>query len=524
MFLDYSTGWTRFMVELPINRFQSASRLTGRYARMTVLALEHTADDAYNLFTLVRHRRSDSLGPWANVENESWSRDEIGPSVLLSTIDAPLERCQGFVEQILDRGTLHIEGLEVEYSLEHTPRRHLAHRDSVNVTDVAVRSPFSRHSAEIIEYWSFAVEPCERWLEARKSLPGLTQSVSARIGFPLELRVERVGNLMIAGAQDEITCDLKYLGNKTLRFHVGTHELLPDAYRASVWALHSGDEILRRESSITVESTVIDVGADVDRIGFAVYREADGQCIDLYGAVLIKELNTTLYLDTTPEIALHERGRLIHTVKPSAAGSATEVKIEPDVDSIDKNIRRLWLDSRAREYEEKARAERDLFRFSSAEFEHAVRHFIDLISGVSDHHAPIYIADNFFMRGCEEEAGLKLYLDMFAATTGRPLRILCAAPDNEGIWPWWSSLTSMLRNHVSIRSFRDHDGRGSGFHDRYLITPERETIITNSFNGWAKDGVTFVSHGGEVYRTEAERLWAMDIESESAPLLVRTVV
>ena len=130
------------MVELPTNRFQSAGRLTGRCARMTVLTLERTADDVYNLFTLIRHRRSDSLGPWANMENEFWSHDDIGPGVLLSTIDAPLERCQGFVEQILERGTLDIEGLEVGYSLEHTPRRHWAHRDSVNVTDVAVRSPF----------------------------------------------------------------------------------------------------------------------------------------------------------------------------------------------------------------------------------------------------------------------------------------------------------------------------------------------------------------------------------------------
>ena len=172
----------------------------------------------------------------------------------------------------------------------------------------------------------------------------------------------------------------------------------------------------------------------------------------------------------------------------------------------------------------KARTETDLFRFSSDEFEHAVRHFIDLVNRVSDHRAPIYVADPYFMKSGDEEAGLKLYLDMFAATRGRALRILCAARDDEEIWPWWSSLASMLRSHVSIRSFRNHDGRRTGFHDRYLITPDRETIITNSFNGWAKDGVTFLNHGGEVYRAEAERLWAMDIESESAPLLVRIVV
>ena len=324
---------------------------------MTVLTLERTVHEAYNLFTLVRHRRAGSLGPWANVENESWSRDDIGHGVFLSTLDAPLERCQAYVEQILERGTLDTEGLEVIYSLEHTPRRHWAHRDSVNRTDVAVWSPFSKHSAEVVEYWSFAAEPCERWLDAMTSIPALTQSGSTRIGFPLELRVERVGNLMIAGAQDEITCGLVYLGNRKLRFQVGADELLPGVYRATVWARHSGDEVLRRELSVTTDSTVIDMGSHVDRMGFAVYREADGQCVDLYSAVLIKEINTNLYLDTTPEIIFSERGRVIHTVNPSAAASATEVRIEPYSDSIDKDIRRLWLDSRAREREEKARTE-----------------------------------------------------------------------------------------------------------------------------------------------------------------------
>ena len=49
----------------------------------------------------------------------------------------------------------------------------------------------------------------------------------SRIGFPLERRIERVGNLVIAGAQDEITCNLAYLGNETLRFQVGADEFLP---------------------------------------------------------------------------------------------------------------------------------------------------------------------------------------------------------------------------------------------------------------------------------------------------------
>ena len=51
------------------------------------------------------------------------------------------------------------------------------------------------------------------------------------------------------------------------------------------------------------------------------------------------------------------------------------------------------------------------------------------------------------------------------------------------------------------------DERGC-FHDRYLITPAREVLMTNSFNGWNRFGVTFVSIPYGVYRAEAEQLWA----------------
>ena len=47
-----------------------------------------------------------------------------------------------------------------------------------------------------------------------------------------------------------------------------------------------------------------------------------------------------------------------------------------------------------------------------------------------------------------------------------------------------------------------------GFHDRYLITPDREILITHSFSGWNADGVTFVTLPYGVYRAEAEQLWA----------------
>ena len=62
-----------------------------------------------------------------------------------------------------------------------------------------------------------------------------------------------------------------------------------------------------------------------------------------------------------------------------------------------------------------------------------------------------------------------------------------------------------------------------GFHDRFLITPRRELIITHSFNGWHNHGVTFASLPYDVYRAEAEQLWSMDVGSPTAELLVSEI-
>ena len=84
-------------------------------------------------------------------------------------------------------------------------------------------------------------------------------------------------------------------------------------------------------------------------------------------------------------------------------------------------------------------------------------------------------------------------------------------------------IVGKLARHVSVRSFMKHDRKTAGFHDRYLITPEREILISHSLNGWCRDGVTFVSLPYGVYRAEAERLWGMDIESDAEALWVREV-
>ena len=47
---------------------------------------------------------------------------------------------------------------------------------------------------------------------------------------------------------------------------------------------------------------MVELGSDVDRIGFAIYRTVDGQCVDLWEAVLLKEINIRMHLDSSPSL------------------------------------------------------------------------------------------------------------------------------------------------------------------------------------------------------------------------------
>ena len=519
----------------------SVGTMKGRTARMTVLMWHAPDAQPRNLFTLMRHRRQEALGPWVSEPDENWSGDEVGDELRLFTLDASLERCQALVDHILDSGTLEIDGMEIHYALESTPRRHWAYRDDRLLAGASMRSPFARHSAEIIEYWSFAAEPPKHWLEVLDSVPASLHPRLKRLGFPLDRRADRIGNLMIAGAEDAIACDLAVHHDRMLRFHVDANELLPGAYRAAVWASHSNDEVLRREVPVTPGQTVIEIASDLDHIGFAIYRAGDGQCVDWKEEFLIMQVSCVVQFDSGPIMHLRDgRGRATHKVNLPGPISTINVHSDNESAKLDKGIRRLWLDRQVHEREAAARREGNFARFQPAEFDQAVHYFIRLLRKDSDRNTPIYLADPYFMRRLKGDKGGRLYLDLFAATTGRPLRILCANRENGNGQPWWSNYPNQITAHVSVRAFlprkmekvsvmpatgnvHERQNCEAGFHDRYLITPAQEIVITNSFNGWLKYGVTFASHPYGVYRPEAERLWSMDIESKTTDLLVQKI-
>ena len=466
---------------LPAHVTVSVEGVESRTARMTVLTWHPKVGGAFNLFTLIRHRRQDSLGPWASKPCEIWSSKVIPVSdasnldeFRLHSLDAPLGHCQELVDHILAVSTLEINGQEILYSLSPLPRRHRAYRNLSTGLDHSVSSPFTNHSAELIEYWSFDAEPRKRWLEALEKAPTYIEARIAGLCFPLGMRPDRVGNLMISGAEDAIDCELLAFPNEMLLFKVDGSNLVLDEYTAAVWATHSGDNVLRRELSVMRNETAIELQSDVDHIGFAVYRNADGQCIDLMEVNLWMEFSIAMHNVSGPTLQLRERrGSLV--TKTSPWNSRYMLNIDPDKNSIaqDAEIRRQVLERKIREREATARKEDNLARFSPDQFNEATEYFLNLLRQYTYSTDPIYLADPYFIFPTPETRDKKLYLDIFSTTKGRPLRILCGQHCGQGLW--WSSYPSILASHVTVRGFSTQKDRPA-FHDRFLIHTRKRDI------------------------------------------------
>ena len=530
--LDEALRWARerqLPFELPANARELTPAMENRTARMTVLTLHRPEMKPCNLLTVVRHRRQDALGPWSNEPGETWTNENLGNGLRLYSLEAPLNHCRTLVDGIRDAATLTIHGEQIDYALERIPRRHWAFRDERGHADASMISPFSRHSAEIVEYWSLAAEPRKHWLELLNSRRG--QMPLSRLGVPLDRLSDRVGNIMIVGAEDEIACDLWVGHDGTLRLLVEADALPPSAYRATVWASHAGDEVLRREVPVATRLTPIRLATDVDRIGFEVFRTADGQCLDLMEAPWHMGIGGQLKINSSSTLQFRDRqGRPFHQVNLPGPSVRIDAAFDEESSELDKEIRQQWLDRRVRVREATVRKERNFARFQPSELENAVNYLIAILRQDADQKTPIYFADPYFVpsRASDAQTNLSLKkasLDIFAITVGTPLRILCGKtnkPKLDDPPPWWSTCPEQITAHVRVRSFCKQNGK-AGFHDRFLITPKREIMISNSINGWHNHGVTFATLPYDVYGTEADRLWNMDIGSTTAELLVREI-
>lgn len=502
-----------------------------RIARITVLALDELDEHNRNLFTLIRHRREESLGPWAKPFAQRWISKELDNGLRLLTLDCSLARALGIIDEIKDTRTLRADDFEIHYLLHSAVRQYSAYRDDGPNTDAAIHSPFSKHSANVTEYWSFDTELRDRWMELEESSNSKLQHSTRHLGFPLNKRMDRVGNLMIAGAQDAITCDVLRGPGSSLCFVVDVNTPSPDAYRATIWSTFCGNEVARREFAVTSRQTSIPLSSTIDRVGFSVYRTSDGQCVDMMDSFLIMEIKGSLELDSKPTVHFQNRKHHTkHTFAPRGDSTTFSVSAIDGGPEMDSAIRRQWLDHRFIKLEMRARREGNLVRFEPHEFEHAIDHVVHLVRNhASDSNEPIYLVDPYFELYLRENADrIQAYLKIFGAAHGRPLQILCISKFDVGKQPWWSRYPAQVTENVCIRSFTKNGAvqpskNGKAFHDRYLITSAGEYLMTNSINGWQSNGVTIVRLQYGVYRAESERLWSMSLNSTDEPYLVEEV-
>ena len=119
--------------------------------------------------------------------------------------------------------------------------------------------------------------------------------------------------------------------------------------------------------------------------------------------------------------------------------------------ALDKQIRRSVLDRRIVERRNRAVRERELRRFEADEVDDAVRYFIGLLRQHSYQNEPIYIADAHFRVPDFEDVNSQLYIDMFEATIGLQLRILCSP--RKTMAPWRASYPSAITRHVKCQDF-----------------------------------------------------------------------
>lgn len=491
-----------------------------RTSRMSVLAWRSKDGRVCNLFTHIRHRRADGMGPWAGEPDGVWrtttfpSGESVQPGeIKLHIMDAPFAHCLELVKDILDKKAMVVEGIEVCYALEQPARCHWAYRNRKGTDDHSVSSPFSRHSAKVTEFWSFEPDPRDYWRKVCDSYTSLQLEDALRgLAFPLDRRLDRAGNLMISGAEDEIDCKLsKEQTHLSLNVNTVDGTDLPEnAYFATVWARDSGGDLVHQHLEITERHTIINVDSALNQIGFALYRRRDGQCIDRWEASLIREIVIGMNLSSGQTLAIHDSRRgTTNTVSIGGAESVIRVG-DKNPAALDSAIRRETLARRSWQQDRDARSQRSLGRFGPDQAEQAIDFFISLLSVSGNSDGPIYLADPYFMQRNLNDTNERIYSSMFSTTKGRELRILYGQRNADG---WLSSYPSILTNHVVARSFTSKDGKGQdrpAFHDRYLITPDKEIIITHSINGWHEHGVTFATLSYGVYRAEAEELWSLN--------------
>ena len=496
-----------------------------RIARVTVLGWAPPDGPAQNLFTLVRTHHQDAAGPWTRTHDHVWVRQDLQDELRLFRLDTTDQEARKIVERAVESGSLMADGTPIRYTLNPAPYHHRAYRDHTGSTETAIVSPFQNHSAAVTEYWGISQEPLQRWLELSGDTQGTARSPLRHLGVSLETLPDRVGNLVVADAEDAFLASATFDACRhALRFRTTAPADLAREYRATIWSFFSGNCVARRQLRIPSETILVKTPGNVDRIGFAIYDMSTGDCVDLMDCFLVLEAQFDInMLGQKTELKDSTTGSTLY-VHQTRDLSSVRVSSDQGMTRLDTQIRQRWLRRLHINREQKARRDRTLARFGPNDIEAATEYFLEILRRDGVGNEPIYIGDPYFLSINNDEFLKIVVLRILGETSGQIVRILCGTLDRYDLRSWLLKIPGHIRRHASIRSFRRRGRRRPLFHDRYVVTQKREIAVTNSISGWKKHGVTFAELSSDVYRKDAEQLWALGDGPSGTGTLVRTIL
>ena len=495
-----------------------------KVARLTVAARLCDDGQYLNLFTLLRIRRRDRLGPWQPSVNEVWKSEEFDNAIFLFTFDGDLSSCESMINLARDSGKIELGDRICRFDVHESPRSFRAYRDHHGDYDEPIQSPFKDHSASIREYWCRESETRRQLLEElSENIP--SQKEFGSLGFPLRERIDRVGNIMVATAMDQVTCELIATHNRELIFDIDG-DFTPGEYRATLWAMQNGDTISHSQMAVRSRTSNVNLPEDPDRIGFEIHSSSDDQCIDRFDVNLIEQFNLKLAINAGPPLELTDKsGNKARVASIISATSNISMRSDVEVRSVERMVRTRKLGYMAKKREISARREGKLRRFEPLHLNDARSHFVQLLRQDDDKTTPIYLADRYFVEAFKAGKNFQFSTEILEATRGREFRVLCTQSPSNKKSRWWKEWPTWLIDHLVVRCFRTQvPDLKPAFHDRYLITPQNEVLLTHSLNGWSNDGVTFVTLPYGVYRERAEHFWSMALESTNTEFYVEEYV
>jgi len=471
------------------SRTKIAGSTPTRMARVRILAVREDGEWR-NILTTIRCRYGSREQQFSALEHD------LGDEVVILGADLATSDADELVDDAL-AGRVQAGPETILYALA-AQREHVATRGEVgkSLRMEPLHSPFADASAKVTEYWA-AEEP-----EAQEAILSLLDRFStweSKFGLRLSKRIDRVSNLVVFDAFDEIRVEAEREGDAVRVTARSRDEFEMGSYDACLDLYLDDDLVVSEIFPLAPPTQLRQHQVDWDAYRLRVFRRRDGRCVDDVAHYLLRAIHTRMHVGGGEIQVLGRDNKVIRTLRKK--------RLTTDVISSSKrsqSIRSRQLARRAYNREQSARADGDIFRFDPGEVEKVRFRLRKIVENLSAS-GPVYFADPYFFRASNELVK-DLLFDLYEVSGMTPVRILAGTEPASSLSSDWPR---QFRGNISARIVqRRRDKLKPGFHDRFVASPEGEFLLTHSTNGWNGDGVTIARLGHSVYFAQAEALWS----------------